>query len=141
MPVPDTMKACVIGDPDELTLVEKPLPMPSRAEILIRVHALASTNVFTTDGGVTKYAVNHINTVIKVPDSMSDEEATLVVTAGTSMYGLTEPGGLVGLNDSSGDFKGTLEFAAANTHHNKLRDSLEPLEPQAGVLNKQTALS
>jgi len=184
MPVPKTMKAWVIGDPDELILVEKPVPVPSRAEILIRIDAVAicatdlevihygtpalieggppfnknftpgheymgtvaalgegvnefeigdrvtveihagcgqckrcrqgmytsclnyglnygdvnkghRANGFTTNGGFTEYAVNHINTVIKVPDTMSDEEATLVVTAGTSMYGLTELGGLV----------------------------------------------
>jgi L-iditol 2-dehydrogenase len=52
-------------------------------------------NGFTTDGGFAEYAVNHINTVERVPDTMSDAEATLVVTAGTSMYGLTELGGLV----------------------------------------------
>ena len=52
-------------------------------------------NGFTTDGGFAEYAVNNINTLIKIADSMSDEEATLVVTAGTSMYGLTELGGLV----------------------------------------------
>ncbi len=52
-------------------------------------------NGFTTDGGFKEYAINHINTLIKIPDEMSDEEATLVVTAGTSMYGLTELGGLV----------------------------------------------
>ena len=52
-------------------------------------------NGFTTDGGFAEYAINHINTLAKVPDSMSDAEATLVVTAGTSMYGLTELGGLV----------------------------------------------
>jgi L-iditol 2-dehydrogenase len=52
-------------------------------------------NGFTTDGGFAEYAVNHINTIIPVPDSMTDPEATLVVTAGTSMYGLTELGGLV----------------------------------------------
>ena len=52
-------------------------------------------NGFTTDGGFAEYAVNNVNTMIRVPDSMSDEEATLVVTAGTSMYGLTELGGLV----------------------------------------------
>ena len=184
MPVPDTMKAWVLGDPDNLTLVDKPVPVPLRAEILIRIDAVAicatdleiihygtpalieggapfnknftpgheymgtvaalgegvdefaigdrvtveihagcgqckrcrqgmytsclnygqnygdvkkghRANGFTTDGGFTEYAVNHINTVIKVPDTMSDEEATLVVTAGTSMYGLTELGGLV----------------------------------------------
>jgi L-iditol 2-dehydrogenase len=52
-------------------------------------------NGFTTDGGFAEYAVNHINTLARVPDTMSDAEATLVVTAGTSMYGLTEIGGLV----------------------------------------------
>ncbi len=184
MPVPETMKAWVIGDPDQLTLIEKPVPLPGRAEILVRIDAVAicatdlevihygspalieggtpfnknftpgheymgtvaalgpgvdeftigervtveihagcgqckrcrqgmytsclnyglnygdvnkghRANGFTTNGGFAEYAVNHINTVISVPDSMSDEEATLVVTAGTSMYGLTELGGLV----------------------------------------------
>ena len=52
-------------------------------------------NGFTTDGGFAEYAVNHINTLVRVPDAMSDAEATLVVAAGTSMYGLTELGGLV----------------------------------------------
>jgi len=52
-------------------------------------------NGFTSDGGFKQYAINHINTLIKVPDDMTDEEATLVVTAGTTMYGLTELGGLV----------------------------------------------
>jgi len=184
MPVPERMKAWVIGNPDELLLVEKAVPQPARAEVLIRIDAVAicatdleilhygtpalieggppfgknftpgheymgtvaalgegvdelaigdrvtveihagcgqckrcrqgmytsclnyglnygdvnkghRANGFTTDGGFTEYAVNHINTVIRVPDNMSDEEATLVVTAGTSMYGLTELGGLV----------------------------------------------
>jgi L-iditol 2-dehydrogenase len=36
-----------------------------------------------------------INTLVAIPDQMSDAEATLVVTAGTTMYGLTELGGLV----------------------------------------------
>jgi L-iditol 2-dehydrogenase len=52
-------------------------------------------NGFTTNGGFAQYAVNHINTLVRVPDSMTDEEAALVVTAGTSMYGFTELGGLV----------------------------------------------
>jgi threonine dehydrogenase-like Zn-dependent dehydrogenase len=52
-------------------------------------------NGFTTDGGFAEYAVNNINTLIHISDDMSDEEATLVVTAGTAMYGLTELGGLV----------------------------------------------
>jgi L-iditol 2-dehydrogenase len=52
-------------------------------------------NGFTTDGGFAEYAVNHINTLIHVPEAMSDEEATLIVTAGTAMYGLDALGGLI----------------------------------------------
>src|SRR5512136_1062857 len=179
-PVPDRMKAWVLGNPGELTQTQKPVPVPKQAEVLVRIDAVAicatdldniyhgppamieggppfnknwtpgheymgtvvalgpgvdeyrigervsveihagcgqckrcregmytsclnygkpekghRANGFTTDGGFAEYAVNHINTLIRVPDSMSDAEATLVVTAGTSMYGLTELGGLV----------------------------------------------
>src|ERR1700710_1561755 len=179
-PIPETMRAWVLGDPDQLTLATKPVPVPKRAEVLVRIDAVAicatdleiihhgtpasiggglpfnknftpgheymgtvaalgpevdefqigerisveihagcgqckrcragmytsclnygkpekghRANGFTTDGGFAEYAVNHINTLARVPDSMSDAEATLVVTAGTSMYGLTELGGLV----------------------------------------------
>jgi L-iditol 2-dehydrogenase len=52
-------------------------------------------NGFTTDGAFAEYAVNNVNTLIRVPDEMSDEEATLVVTAGTAMYGLDVIGGLI----------------------------------------------
>ena len=52
-------------------------------------------NGFTTDGGFAEYAVNHVNTLVHVPDEMSDEEATLIVTAGTAMYGLDVLGGLI----------------------------------------------
>jgi L-iditol 2-dehydrogenase len=52
-------------------------------------------NGFTTDGGFAEYAVNHVNTLVHVPDNMSDEEATLIVTAGTAMYGLDVLGGLL----------------------------------------------
>jgi L-iditol 2-dehydrogenase len=180
LPIPDQMKAWVLGDPDQLFLREKPVPVPARAEVLVRIDAVAicatdleiihsgspasilgglpfnkdftpgheymgtvaalgpdvdefrigerisveihagcgqckrcrqgmytsclnygkpekghRANGFTTDGGFAQYAVNHINTLARVPDTMSDAEATLVVTAGTSMYGLTELGGLV----------------------------------------------
>jgi L-iditol 2-dehydrogenase len=179
-PVPERMKAWVLGDPDQLLLRDKPTPVPKRAEVLVRIDAVAicatdlevihsgspakilggppfnknftpgheymgtvaalgpgvdefkigerisveihagcgqckrcrqgmytsclnygepekghRANGFTTDGGFAEYAVNHINTLARVPDTMSDAEATLVVTAGTSMYGLTELGGLV----------------------------------------------
>ncbi|MBR0694836.1 zinc-binding dehydrogenase [Bradyrhizobium lablabi] len=178
--IPHRMKAWVLGDPDQLLLHEKPTPVPARAEVLVRIDAVAicatdleiihsgspasiagglpfnkdftpgheymgtvaalgpdvdefkigervnveihagcgqckrcrqgmytsclnygrpekghRANGFTTDGGFAEYAVNHVNTLARVPDGMSDAEATLVVTAGTSMYGLTELGGLV----------------------------------------------
>src|SRR5438270_8027538 len=183
-PVPGQMKAWVLGDPDQLHLRDKPTPAPERAEVLVRIDAVAicatdleiihsgspakilgglpfnrnftpgheymgtvvalgpgvdefgigervsveihagcgqckrcrqgmytaclnyglnygdrdkghRANGFTTDGGFCEYQVNNINTLVAIPDSMSDEEATLVVTAGTAMYGLTELGGLV----------------------------------------------
>ena len=182
--IPETMKAWVLGNPDELSMIDKPVPEPGKAEVLVRIDAISvcatdleiishgppamieggmpfnknftpgheymgtvvklgpgvdefgigdrvtveihagcgqckrcragmytschnygknygavdkghRANGFTTDGGFTEYAVNHVNTLIHIPDSMSDEEATLVVTAGTAMYGLTELGGLV----------------------------------------------
>jgi threonine dehydrogenase-like Zn-dependent dehydrogenase len=183
-PIPETMRAWVLGNPDELTLTTKPVPSPQKAEVLVRIDAVAicatdleiishgppamiqgglpfnkgftpgheymgtvvalgsgvdevtlgqrvtveihagcgqckrcregmytschnygmnygdvnkghRANGFTTDGGFAEYAINNINTIIPISDSMSDEEATLVVTAGTAMYGLTELGGLV----------------------------------------------
>src|SRR3954464_2112372 len=41
MPVPDTMKAWVLGDPGELKLVDKPVPVPKKAEVLVRIDAVA----------------------------------------------------------------------------------------------------
>src|SRR6202165_2326107 len=182
-PIPETMRAWVLGDPGQLTLTTKPVPVPKRAEVLVRIDAVAicatdleiidhgspasiqggepfnknftpgheymgtvaalgpgvdeyrigqritveihagcgqckrcregmytachnyglnygdvdkghRANGFTTDGGFCEYQVNNINTLVAIPDEMSDEEATLVVTAGTAMYGLTEFGGL-----------------------------------------------
>jgi L-iditol 2-dehydrogenase len=52
-------------------------------------------NGFTTDGGFAEYAINHVNTMVRVPAGMSDEEATLIVTAGTATYGLDVLGGLI----------------------------------------------
>ena len=52
-------------------------------------------NGFSTDGGFAEYAVNHVNTMVHVPREMSDEEATLIVTAGTAMYGLDVLGGII----------------------------------------------
>ena len=179
-PIPKTMKAWVLGNPEELALVEKPVPEPGPAEVLVRVDAIAvcatdieiikhglpamvdgelpfnrgftpgheymgtvvrlgasvdefqigdriavevhagcgrcqrcregmytsclnygfrekghRANGFSTDGGFAEYAVNSVNTMVHVPDDMSDEEATLIVTSGTAMYGLDVMGGVV----------------------------------------------
>jgi L-iditol 2-dehydrogenase len=52
-------------------------------------------NGFTTDGGFAEYAVNNVNTLVHAPDNIGDEEATLIVTAGTAMYALDTLGGLI----------------------------------------------
>jgi L-iditol 2-dehydrogenase len=182
--IPTTMKAWVLDGPEQLRLVEKPVPQPGPAEVLVRIDAVAicgtdveiitkglpawiqgglpfnknftpgheymgtvaqlgagvdeykigdriaveihagcgrcercrmgmytsclnyglnygdnnkghRANGFTTDGGFAEFAVNHVNTLVHVPDEMSDEEATLIVTAGTAMYGLDVLGGLI----------------------------------------------
>jgi len=183
-PIPDKMRAWVLDAPETLSLKDKPVPVPGKAEVLVRIDAVAicatdldviangppaliqgglpygkdwtpgheymgtvvaqgpgvdeyrigqrvtveihagcgqckrcregmytschnyglnygdvdkghRANGFTTDGGFCEYQVNNINTLVAIQDDMSDEEATLVVTAGTAMYGLTELGGLV----------------------------------------------
>jgi len=182
--IPGTMKAWVLDGPGQLRLVEKPVPEPGPAEILVRIDAVAicgtdveilakglpawiggglpfhknftpgheymgtvvklgpgvdefqigqrvaveihagcgrcercrmgmytsclnyglnygannkghRANGFTTNGGFAEYAINHVNTLVHVPDEMSDEEATLIVTAGTAIYGLDALGGLM----------------------------------------------
>jgi len=52
-------------------------------------------NGFSTDGGFAEYAVNNVNTMVHIPDDMPDAEATLIVTAGTAMYGLDVMGGII----------------------------------------------
>ena len=178
--IPATMKSWVLGGPGELKQVEKTVPTPGKAEVLVRIDAIAvcatdleilenglpaivegedpfnkdfvlgheymgtvvklgpdvdeyqpgdrvtvevhagcgrcprcregmytsclnyglaskghRANGFSTDGGFTEYAVNNINTLVHVSEDMTDEEATLVVTAGTAMYGLDVMGGLI----------------------------------------------
>ena len=47
----------------------------------------------TTSGGFAEYAVNHVSTVFKIPDSVSFDEASLVTNAGCVLYGLEKTGG------------------------------------------------
>jgi L-iditol 2-dehydrogenase len=39
--IPSTMKAWVLGAPEELSLVDKPVPEPGPAEVLVRIDAVA----------------------------------------------------------------------------------------------------
>jgi L-iditol 2-dehydrogenase len=49
---------------------------------------------FTVNGGYAEYVVNHVNTLTRIPDALDFEEATLITTAGTAMYGITRVGGV-----------------------------------------------
>src|SRR5258708_19386075 len=53
-PIPRTMKAWVLGGPGELSLVEKPVPQPGPAEVLVRVDAIA---VCATDIEIIRHGV------------------------------------------------------------------------------------
>jgi len=52
-------------------------------------------NGFTTNGGFAEYVVNHVNTLSKIPDNVDYENATMVTTAGTPLYGLEKSGGFI----------------------------------------------
>ena len=52
MAVPETMLAWILGDPDQLTYGEKPVPVPKKAEVLVRIDAVA---ICATDLEVIHY--------------------------------------------------------------------------------------
>ena len=52
-------------------------------------------NGFTTNGGYAQYAINHVNTVHLLPDSVDFEEASLVTNLGCVLYGFQTLGGYV----------------------------------------------
>jgi L-iditol 2-dehydrogenase len=51
---------------------------------------------FTSNGGYAQYAVNHVSTLYRIPDSVSYEEAALVTTAACVHFALDNIGGLLG---------------------------------------------
>src|SRR5256714_10353176 len=53
-PIPHRMKAWVLGGPEELALIEKPVPQPGPAEVLVRVDAIA---VCATDIEIIRHGV------------------------------------------------------------------------------------
>ncbi len=50
-------------------------------------------NGFTTNGGLAEYALNHINTLYRIPGNVTYEEAVVVMTAGSPLFGLQNAGG------------------------------------------------
>src|SRR3989475_9577389 len=50
-------------------------------------------NGFTTNGGLAEYAVNHVNTLYRIPEGVSYEEATVVMTSGSPLFRLENAGG------------------------------------------------
>jgi L-iditol 2-dehydrogenase len=53
------------------------------------------TSGLTTDGGFAQYAVHHVNALYRMPDNVAWEDAVLVTTAGTGLYGLDVAGAYV----------------------------------------------
>src|SRR5712691_3643128 len=49
----------------------------------------------TCDGGFAQYAVNHINTLYKLPDNLSFEQACMVTTAASPLWAIDLMGGYV----------------------------------------------
>ena len=52
-------------------------------------------NGFTTNGGFAEYAVNHVNTISLIPDNVSFDEATMITTVGTPLFGISRSGGFI----------------------------------------------
>src|ERR1700732_5058056 len=52
--VPDRMRAWVLGGPDEIFLVDKPVPQPAAAEVLVRIDAVA---ICATDLEIMRHGV------------------------------------------------------------------------------------
>jgi L-iditol 2-dehydrogenase len=50
-------------------------------------------NGFTTNGGFAQHVINHINTVHRIPDNISFEEAALITNLGCVLYGFETVGG------------------------------------------------
>jgi L-iditol 2-dehydrogenase len=49
----------------------------------------------TTDGGFAEYALHHVSSLYRLPSGVTWEDAVLVSTAGTGLYGLDATGGFV----------------------------------------------
>src|SRR5262249_18548668 len=50
-------------------------------------------NGFTTNSALAEYGLTHIHTLYRIPDGVSYEEAVVVMTAGSPLFGLENAGG------------------------------------------------
>lgn len=50
---------------------------------------------FTANGGFAEYAIHHASALYKLPDNVSFDDAVLITTAGTGLYGLDATGGYI----------------------------------------------
>ena len=53
----------------------------------------------TANGGFAEYALHHVSALHRLPESLSFEDAVLITTAGTGLYGLDVAGGYVAGQD------------------------------------------
>jgi L-iditol 2-dehydrogenase len=49
----------------------------------------------TVDGGFAEYVVHHVSALYRMPEHVTFEDAVLIMTAGTSLYGLDAVGGYI----------------------------------------------
>ena len=49
----------------------------------------------TADGGFAEFVIHHVNSLYRMPDHVSFEDAVLIMTAGTGLYGLDVTGGYI----------------------------------------------
>ncbi len=54
-----------------------------------------SASGMTTDGGFAEYAIKHINTLYKINDETTFDEASIITTAGSAFYAIDAMGGYV----------------------------------------------
>jgi L-iditol 2-dehydrogenase len=53
----------------------------------------------TADGGFAQYALHHVSSLYKMPSNVSFQDAVLITTAGTGLYGLDAAGGYIAGQD------------------------------------------